>query len=319
MSLSHFAGIFPLGLMIMGAGVVWSQDYPKRPIRIVTVAIGGGSDFASRLIAPGLSAGLGQPVIVDNRNGAVLASEVASKATADGHTLLVQGAALWVFTLLQKAPYDPVRDFSPITQLTREVSLLVVHPSVAANSVKELIALAKAKPGVLNYSSTGVGGPAHLNAELFKSMAGVDILHVSYKGTAPGITALLGGQVQVMFNETGGVAAHVKSGKLKALAVTSATPSALFPGLPTIAASGLPGYELVGITGFHAPAKTPVAVISRLNQEIVRVLNQADVKEKFLNAGSETVASSPEQFAAVIKADMERKSKVIKDAGIKAD
>jgi tripartite-type tricarboxylate transporter receptor subunit TctC len=150
-------------------------------------------------------------------------------------------------------------------------------------------------------------------------MAGVDLLHVSYKGTAPAIIALLGGQTHVMFNETGGIAAHVKSGKLKALAVTSATPSPLFPALPTIAASGLPGYELVGITGFHAPARTPAAIIRRINQEIVRVLNRADVKEKFLSGGSETVANSPEEFAAVIRADIERKSKIIKDAGIKAD
>jgi tripartite-type tricarboxylate transporter receptor subunit TctC len=195
----------------------------------------------------------------------------------------------------------------------------VVHPSLPANSIKEFIALARDKPGVLNYGSTGIGGPAHLGTELFKSMTGVNLVHVPYKGTASALTALIGGQVQVMFTDAGGVAPHVKAGKLRALAATSAEPSLLFPGLPTVAASGVPGYELVGITGIYAPVKTPVTIVNRLNRELVRVLSLADVKEKFLAAGGETVGNSPEQFAAVIKADIARKSKVIKDAAIKAE
>jgi tripartite-type tricarboxylate transporter receptor subunit TctC len=186
-------------------------------------------------------------------------------------------------------------------------------------SVKELIALAKAKPGVLNYSSSGTGGSTHLAQELFKAMAGVNIVHVPYKGTAATITALVSGEVQLTINDAGLVAPHAKSGKLRALAVTSAMPSALAPGLLTVAASGLPGYEWVGTTGMWAPVKTPGAIIDRLNQEIVRLLNGADVKQRFFNAGAEVVASSPEQFAAVIKSDIVRMGKVIKDAGIKVD
>ena len=194
-----------------------------------------------------------------------------------------------------------------------------MHPSLPVKSVKELIALAKARPGALNYSSASTGSSTHLAGELFKFMAGVNIVHVAYKGTAPQISALISGEVQLTIVEEGSVEPHVKSGRLRALAVTSAEPSALAPGLPTVAASGLPGYEATGMIGIWAPAKTPGAIINRLNQEILRFLNLPEVKERFLNGGEEIVGSSPEQLAATIKSDGAKWGKVIKEAGIRAD
>ena len=312
--------MFPLGLMVLGAGVVSGQDYPNKPIRIVTAAAGGGSDFMARQVAQGISGPLGQPVIGENRGGGIIPVDYVSKAPPDGYTLLVQGAVAWVAPLLlRKAPYDMVRDFSPLSLLVKEVYLVAVHPSLPVKSVRELIALAKTRPGELNYSSSIAGGSGHLAGELFRSMAGVNIVHVPYKGTAASITALISGEVQLTITDAGLMTPHVKSGKLRALAVTSAEPSALVPGLPTAAASGLPGYEAVGRTGIWAPAKTPAAIIERLNQEIVRVLNLPDVKERFFNAGVEPVGSSPEQFAAIVKADIAKLGKLIKDAGIKVE
>jgi len=296
--------------------VVSGQEYPSKSIRIVTAAAGGGSDFTSRVVAQGISGPLGQPVIVDNRT-AILAAEAVLKAPPDGYTLLVTGTSFWVGPLLQKAPYDAVRDFAAVVQIAREINLVAVHPSVPAKSVKELIALAKARPGELNYALTVVGSSNHLSAELFKSMAGVNIVGIAYKGSAAGITALISGEVQLSINDAGLVSPHVKSGRLRALAVTSAEPSALVPTLPTVAASGLPGYEAVSMTGLWAPAKTPGTILNRLNQEIVRFLRTAEAKEKFLNNGAETVGSSPEQFASTIISDIAKWGKVIKDAGIK--
>ena len=312
-------GILSVSMMVLGTGVVSAQEYPSKPIRIVTTAPGGGGDFTSRVIAEGISGPLGQPVIVDNRATGLVASDFVAKAPPDGYTLTVAGGAFWIFPLLQKAPYDVVRDFSPISLLVREVNVVVVVPSLPVNSIKELIALAKKKPGALNYASTGVGGTDNLAAELFKSMASVNIVHVPYKGTAPGIAGLLGGEVQMAITDSGNVAAHVKSGRLRALAVTAAEPSALVPGLPTVAASGLPGYEMVGMTSIFAPAKTPVAIIKRLNQEIVRVLNLPNVKERFFNIGVEVVGSSPEQLASTVDTEIAKDSKIIRDAGIKVD
>ena len=312
-----FVGMVSVGLII--AGAVSGQNYPNKPVRIVTTAAGSGGDFPSRIIAQGISGPLGQPVIIDNKSGGLFASETVAKAPPDGHTLVVNGASLWISPLLRKVSYDPVGDFSPISLLVREVFIVALHPSVAANNVKELIALAKARPGELNFGSGAIGGSNHLAGELFKSMAGVNIVHVPSKGSPLAIIALVSGEVHLTFTDAGLVVPHVKSGKFKALAVTSAQPSALFPGLPTVAASGLPGYEAGGMTGLWAPAKTPGAIVNRLNQEIVRVLNLPDVKERFMNAGVETVGNSPAQFAAIIKSDMARTAKTIKDAGIKVD
>ena len=255
-------------------------------------------------------------MILENRANVTLATEIAAKAPPDGYTMRAAGSSAWIFPLLAKASYDMVRDFSPVSLLSREVNVLAVHPSVPVKSVKELISLVKAKPGALNYPSIAVGAPQHLGTELFKSMAGVNLVWIPYQGSAPAIIALIAGEVQVMISPLSSVAAHMKSGKIRVLAVTSVTPSVLAPGLPTVA-SDLPGFEVVGVFGIWTPAKTPQAIINRLNQEIVRVLNQPEVKERLLNVGIEVVGSSPEQFDSLIKSDLAIMGKVIKDAGIK--
>jgi tripartite-type tricarboxylate transporter receptor subunit TctC len=310
------AWMFSIGMMVLGAGMVFGQNYPNKPIRIVASAAGGSGDFAARLIAQGLSGALSQQVVVDNRGG-VIPGEIVSKAPPDGYTLLIDAASFWIGPLLQETPYDPVKDFAPVTLTDSAPNVLVVNPSLPVKSVKELIALAKARPGELNYGSSSTGSTPHLAAELFNMMAGVKIVRVPFKGSGPAVISLLGGQVQLMFATAGSVAPHVKSGRLRALAVASLQPSALAPGLPTIAASGVPGYEAVAFEGMFAPAKTPVAIIDRLNQEIVRVLNRAEVKERFFNAGVETVGSTPEEFAAAIKSNVAKWGKLIKDAGIR--
>jgi tripartite-type tricarboxylate transporter receptor subunit TctC len=307
-----------IGTLGFGAGAACGQNYPNKPVRVLAGSAGGGGDFTARLLAQGLSAALGQPFIVDNRPS-LLVGDIGSKAPPDGYTLTVQGGSLWIGPLLQKNPWDVVRDFAPISLITREVFVLAVHPSVTANSVKELIALAKAKPGALNYGAGAPGSPGHLGMELFKSMAGVNVVRIAYKGTSPAVTGLISGDTQIVVADAALVMPHGKSGKLKTLAATSAQPSTLAPGLPTVAASGLPGYEWEGASGIWAPAKTPGAVITRLNQEIVRMLNTAEAKERFLSVQAEVVGSTPEQFAARIKSDIAKWSKVINDAGLRID
>ncbi len=298
-----------------------SRDtYPDKPIRIITSEPGGGVDFAARLIAPALTGTLGQQVIVENRGGAggAIAADRVARASPDGYTLLLYGSPIWLAPFLRdKVTYDPVKDFAPITLTTRSPTVLVVNPSVAAHSVKELVALAKAKPGAINIAVGGSGTASHLATELFKATAGVNMVVVPYKGSGPVITALLGGEVLMTFSNAAAIAPHVKSGKLRALAVTSAQPSPLVPDLPTVAASGLPGYESTSIYGVLAPAKTPTPIIMRLNLELVRFLMQPDVKQKFLNSGVETVGNTPREFAAAIKSDMNKLGKIIKDAGIR--
>jgi tripartite-type tricarboxylate transporter receptor subunit TctC len=313
------AGSAWLGMVVAGAPAVWAQDYPAKPIRIYTTTPGGGSDFVARIIAQGISGPLGQPVVIDNRGGGASVAEPAAKSPPDGYSLIVQGAALWILPLLQKVSWDAARDFAPITLVTREVFVLTVHPSIPANNVKELIALAKARPGELNYGSGAPGGPNRLAMELMKSMTGTNLVNVPYKGPPAAVTAQLSGEVQVSISDLSLVAPHLKSGRLRSLGVTSAEPSALTPGMPTVAATGLPGFEWIGMTGIWAPAKTPDAIITRLNQEIVRVLRQPDVKEKFLSNGAEIVGNSAEAFAAVIRSDIARVGKVIKDANIRLD
>src|SRR5258706_1773737 len=301
--------------MVLASGVVCGEDYPNKPVRIVTSEPGGGNDFAARVIAEGLSLTVKQRVVVDNRG--IIAAEIAAKAPPDGYTLLFYGNPFWLAPFLRdNVPYDPVRDFLPISLAVSTASILVVHPSLPVKSVSGLIALAKARPGELNYSSGTTGAASHLAAELFRTMAGIKIVRVPYRGTGAAFTALIAGQVQVMFPTAGSVTPHLKSGRLKALAVTTAQPSALFPGLPTIAASGLPSYESVSLVGIFAPTETPAAIINLLNRNIVRVLDQVDVREKFFNAGVDTVGSSPAELAAAMRSEMARMGKVIRDAGI---
>ncbi len=313
--------MFPVSMLVLGAGVVCGQDYPNKPIRLVTNdAVGGSSDLVARIVSQGLAGRLGQQLIVDNRGGgANISGEIVAKARSDGYTLLVSSGALWTGPLMGQAPYNAVRDFSPIVLTNRSVLLLTMHPSVPVNSVSELIAYCKAKPGELSYASSGNGAASHLAGELFKSMAGVDILRVPYKGAGLATVDLLSGRVQLSFFTATSVIPHIKSGRLTALAVTGAEPSVLFPGLPTIAASGVPGYESTQMYGVFAPAGTPASLVSRLNHEIVQVLGQADVKEKFLNVGSETVGSTPQELAATMKSEINRLGKLIRDAGIRSE
>jgi tripartite-type tricarboxylate transporter receptor subunit TctC len=312
--------MFSVGLLVVVAGVASGQNYPNKPVRIVTAEVGAAGDFVARMVAPGLSESWGQQVIVENRGGSgVIPIEMVAKAQPDGYTLLVFGSALWLLPFIQNVSYNPLRDFSPITLAASTPLLVVVHPSLPVKSIQELITFARAKPGELNYASGIAGSATHLPAELFKAMAGVNIVRVAYKGGGPALNAILGGEVQVMFATSSGAAPHVNSGRLRALAVTSAQPSALFPDLPTVTASGLPGYDAASTMCIFAPARTPAALIDRLNREIVRILNRADVKERFIRGGSEVVAGLPEQLAATMKADMTRMGKVIKDAGIRAE
>ena len=304
-------------LGLIGGGAVYGQDFPSKTIRIVTSGLGGGNDFKARLIAQGLTVNLGQQVIIDNRPN-VIPNEIVARAVPDGYTLLLNGNPMWTQPLLEKTSYDPVRDFSPITLVSTEPSVLVVHPSLPIKTVKELIALAKARPGELNYGSVGIGSSLHLAAELFKSMAGVKIEHISYKGVAQVLVDQLSGQVHLTFGTVSSVAPYLTSNKVKGLAITSAQPYKLLPGLPTVAAS-LPGYEALQVVGMFAPAKTPAAIVSRLNREIVRSLNLADTKEKFLSAKVEIIASSPDVLAAKVKSEMANVGAVIKAAGIRAD
>ncbi len=308
----------PLGLMVLG-DAVYGQSYPNKPIRIVTGAAGGAADLSARLIAQGISGPLGQQVIVDNRAGSVvIPAEVVNKSAPDGYTLLLHGDSFWIGTLLGKTPYDPIKDFLPISLIASSPQLLVVHPVLPVKSVKELIALARVKPGELNYASNNSGSANHLAAELFNAMAGIKIVRINYASTAAALTAGVSGEVQMQFTSGGSGAPHVKAGRLKALAVSKLQPSPLFPGLPTVA-STLPGFEAATSQAIFSPANTPPAIINRLNVEIVRLLNQPQLKERLLSLGVETVGSSPEQLSATMRSEMTRLGKVIRDAGIKLE
>ncbi len=298
-----------------------AQSWPAKTIRIVTNEAGAGLDFSARLIAQGLAERLKQPVIVDNRGGAggIIAGEIVAKAPPDGYTLIFFSNGLWTVPLLQKAPFDPQKDFAPVTLAVISPNILVVHPSLPVNSVQELLAFAKARPGELNYASGGKGAPTHLAAELFNTMAHVNLVHIPYKGSGPALNALLGGEAHLMFTVATGGLPHVKSGRLRALAVTSARPSALLPGLPTVAAAGVAEYEAVTMQALFAPARTPENIIQLLNQETLRVIQLPDVREKFFNAATEVVGSTPEQLRAAVAADMAKLDRVIKATGLRND
>lgn len=286
-----------------------AQAYPSKLIRILAAAPGGGGDLSARVIAQELRRTLGQAVVVENRTGILSVSAVAS-APADGYTLLSAASSLWIGPLFNEMPYDPIKDFAPISLVITTPTVLVVHPSLPVKTVKDLIALAKSKPGVLNYGSGAIGSSNHLAAELFNQMAGVRIVNILYKGTSAALTDVIGGRLEIMFAPAEVAAQQVKTGKLKALAVTSPRPSKLAPGLPTMAASGLPGFEAEAFYGLLAPAATDSAIVSRLNREVVQALSRPDVKEKLTNGGFEILGNKPEEFAGVMKADVARWKKV---------
>jgi len=302
------------------AATAHAQSFPTKPVRMIASGVGGAGDFAARLIANGLTARLGQQVIVDNRPGGIVPGEIVAKAPPDGHTLMFVGIVIWLSPFMRSAtPFDPVRDFAPITLAVTVPNVLVVHPGLGVKSVAGLIALAKEKPGALNYATSGAGNSNHIAGELFKAMAGVDLVQVNYRGAPLALNDLLSGRVQAMFATVTAAAPHVASGKLTALAVTSAQPSALMPGLPTIADAGVPGYQSSATLGALAPAATPAAIVNLLNREMVRVLNAQENRDRLLRAGMEVIASSPQQFAAAIKADMAHTGKIIRQAGIRTD
>lgn len=304
-----------LSVACFSGGMAFGQDYPSKPVRIITAPAGGGNDFVARLVARGISGPLGQQVIVDNRP-TVLIADIVAKAPADGYTILLTGSAHWIGPLLEKVSYDPIRDFAPITLVDRAPTTLVVHPSMPVKSVKHLVALAKSRSGELNVSVGGTGSSNYLAAILFNHLTGVNLVRIPYKGTGPALTAVMSGEVHATFASAGGAAPHVKSGRLRALAVGSAEPSALAPGLPTIAASGVPGYVSEVLHAVLAPAKTPPAIVSRLNQEMSKYLQSAEAKELFLKGGVEAAPSSPEELTAIMKSEIARMDKVLKAAGV---
>ena len=310
----YLATIFAL---LAGFGSALGENDPQRPIRVLTGAPGGGGDFAARIIAQGLTASFGQQVIVDNRGG-VLPIEIGSKAPPDGYTLVLDGASLWIEPLIRKTSYEVDKDFALVMLALSSPNVLAVSAALAIGSVKDLIALAKAKPGELNYSSGSLGTTGHLAGELFRAMAGVNIQHVKYKGTGPAINALMGNEVQLSFATPAVMLPHVKSGRIKGLAVTSAEPSALAPGLPTLA-SALPGYEAVSLYGIFAPTGTPPTVIARINQEIARTLDLPETRLRLLSIGLEPIAVNIVDSARILKAEIAKWRKVIKDAGIHGD
>jgi tripartite-type tricarboxylate transporter receptor subunit TctC len=301
-----------------------AQGYPSKPVRIIVpVASGGATDIIARALAQRLTSALGQQVVVDNRpgGGSNIGFEVAAKSAADGHTLLLAQPAFTVnVSLYRKLSYDPLRDFAPITLAVTGANVLVVHPNVPARALKELIALAKARPGQLSYASSGNGTTPHLSGELFKSMAGINIVHVPYRGAAQSVTDLMGGHVDMALVSLSSVVPQLKANRLRALAATSAQRSALMPALPTFAEAGLKGYEVLGWYGFLAPAGTPRDVVTKLNGEITRALAQPDVLQTLNGVGLEAVKpNSPEEFAAFLRNEIGKWAKVVQESGAKAE
>ena len=309
----------------IAAGIAWggaiAQSYPTRPIRvIVPTSPGGGVDIVARAIGARLTESWGHSVVIDNRAGAAgtIGADAAARATPDGHTLMIcTNAVLTIHPhLYPRLSYDTLRDFAPITIASSSPFLLVVHPSVQARSVRELVALAKSRPGQLNYSSSGTGSVTHLAGVLFNSVAGVETVHIPYKGSSPAITDLLAGQIQMRFSATLPVLQFIRAGKLRPIAITTAKRSAQWPDLPTVAET-LPGYTAEIWYGVVAPAKTPAAIVNKLNAEIVRELQSPPVREKLETDGSDVVANTPREFAAVMRAEHARWGKVIKEAGVR--
>jgi len=300
-----------------------AQPYPTKPIRVIAgFPPGSGADITARVIGARLSEALGQQVVVENRPGAGsnIAAEIAAKSPADGYTLFIGTVANTInATLYPKLPFDFARDFAPVALTTAAPNVLVVHPSVPAKSVKELIALAKSRPGQLNFASAGTGTAPHLSGELFNAMAGVKMVHIPYKGSPPAVTDLIAGEVALMFSPSSSVLPHVKTGRLRALAVTTAARLPSLPELPTVAESGLTGYETITWFGFVAPARTPPAVVTRLNAEIVKVLALPEVRNLFASQGIETLGGTPDHFASTIHDEIAKWAKVIRLSGAKAE
>jgi tripartite-type tricarboxylate transporter receptor subunit TctC len=313
-----------IALSLCCAAAAIAQSYPNKPIRLISpYAPGGGSDTLARIIGVKLTESWGQPVIIENRPGAAgsIGAEAAAKATPDGYTVLVTPSAVLTVNPLiyPKLRYDPVRDFEPITIATNSPYLLVVHPSIPAATVKELIAYARSKPGQLNYSSSGNGSSTHLAGVLFAQLAGLQLVHVPYKGAAPAIVDLLGGQIHMRFSSVVPVIPHVRAGKLRALGISSAKRYGPLPDVPAINEAGLPGFIVDSWYGILAPARTPRPIVTKLNSEIVRHLKSDDLKTKMAAEGAEVIGSSPEELAKWLHDDLARWAKPVKDSGARAE
>ena len=315
---SKFA-VTAVTMSLMGlVAITHSQTYPSKPIRIVTTVTGGSLDLTARTIGPRLSEALGQSVIVDNRGG-VVSMELVAKSPADGYTLLLASASLWLTQFMRSnVQWDAIGDYAPITMIATLPNIIATHPSLPVKSVKELIAFAKARPGELNYASGQTGSSSHLAGELFNAMAGTRIVRVAYKGAGPSMIALITGETEVSFPNTAAATPHMRSGKIRGLAVTTLKPSALVPELPTAASAGLAGYESRAILALFAPASTPPSIIERLNSEIVRILNDPEVRKRLFTSGAEAAPTSPAELTSAIRSDMELSGRLIKEAGIRA-
>ena len=312
------------GALLAGSLPASAQPYPNRPLRIVVpFPPGGGTDIGTRIVAQKLQEAWGQAVIVENKPGAagIVGTELTAKSAPDGYTFMMGNIGTHAInvSLYKKLAYDPVKDFAPVSMVADLPLLLLVHPSVPANSVKELIALAKSQPGKLNFSSSGAGGSMHVAAELFKSMTGVDMVHIPYKGGAPAVADLLSGQVALSFSTVLETIQHVKAGKVRALAVTNDHRSIALPDLPTIAEAGLPGYQSISWLALFAPAGTPKEIVNKVSAESVRILKLPDVKERLLAQGAEPIGSTPEQLATILSADIAKYAKVIRESGYKPE
>lgn len=316
--------LFMAVLTFAGAGSAHAQAYPAKQIRlIVPVAPGGPTDIVARIVAQELGESLGRAVVVDNRAGAggLIGTEIAAKAAPDGYTLVMGHIGTFGTnpSLYAKLPYDAVEDFAPVTQLVRLTNILCVNPSLPVRSVTDLVALAKSQPGKLNYASSGNGTSQHLFMELFKTMAGVDIVNVTYKGSAPALIDVISGQVPVMFDGISSALPHIRAEKLRPLAVSSARRSSIVPDVPTIAEAGIAGFEANSWLGVLAPKGTPGEIVARLNRELVKILHIPQMKQNLLGKGAESVGGTPEEFAAFIKAEIDKWAKVIKLTGARAN
>jgi tripartite-type tricarboxylate transporter receptor subunit TctC len=314
--------VLAVALLCCGAAA-WSQPYPSKPVRLVVpYAVGGSADVYGRVLAAKLSETLGHPMVVENRpgGGAIVGTDAVAKSAPDGYTVLMMSNTHAVNeTLIPKKPYDLMRDLAPVTGVNYQDLLLAVHPSVPANNVKELIALAKKSPGKLNYASSGPGTPYHMAGELFKYMAGVDIVHIPHKGSDQARTAVLGHQVDMMFDAISTIVGQVHAGKLKAIATTGKKRSSVTPDVPTVAESGVAGYEAPIWLGLMVPAATPKPIIEKLNAEVVKVLQAPDIKDNWAKQGAAPMPMKPDEFERFLRADIEKWGKLVKATGMKVE
>ena len=321
--MKRLAGRCTFGIAaVLAAAAACAQTYPAKPVRLVVPFVAGGpTDIQGRLLGEKLAQRLGQQFIIDNRGGAGgnIGMEIVAKAPPDGHTLVIATVGTWaVNPHLYKLPYDVLKDFSPIIQVSTSPAVLVVHPSVPAKNVKELVALAKSKPGQLNYGSSGVGGLGHISGALFSLMTGTKMVHIPYKSSAPSLTDLIAGQIEVLFNNAISTVPHIKSGKARALAVTSIKRTQALPDLPTIDEAGVKGYDNSSWSAVAAPAGTPKEIIARLNSELNQILKLPDIQEKSAAGGAAIIGGTPEQFAAYLKSEFMKFERVVKEAKITA-